>query len=72
MNQSKYVKNFSKHEMLKNQQAKLNYLGFFLKKDKIACKESPFKSIIADIRNKLSKNGNKMIKKDLYYVEKMK
>ena len=35
---------------------------------RITYKESPFKSIIADIRNKLSKNGNKMIKKDLYYV----
>ena len=40
--------------------------------DKITHKESPLKSIIADIRNKLSKNGNKMIKKGLYYVEKMK
>ena len=40
--------------------------------DKITYKESPFKSIIADIRNKLSKNGNKMIKKGFYYVEKMK
>ena len=35
-------------------------------------KESPFKSIIADIRNKLSKNGGKLIKKGLYYVEEMK
>ena len=35
-------------------------------------KESLFKSIIADIRNKLSKNGNKIIRKGLYYVEKMK
>ena len=40
--------------------------------DKITYKESPLKSIIADIRNKLSKNGNKMIKKGLYYVEKIK
>ena len=40
--------------------------------DRITYKESPFKSIIADIRNKLSKNGNRMIKKGLYYVEKMK
>ena len=38
----------------------------------ITCKESPFKSIIVDIRNKLSKNGNKLIKKGLYYVEKVK
>ena len=56
--------------MLKNQQAKLNYLGFFIKKDKITYKESPFKSIIQDVRNKLSKNGDKLIKKGLYYAEK--
>ena len=37
--------------------------------DKITYKESPFKSIIADIRNKLLKNGDKLIKKGLYYVE---
>ena len=55
--------------MLKNQQVKLSYLGFFLKKDKITYKESPFKSIIADIRNRLSRSGDKMIKKALYYVE---
>ena len=35
-------------------------------------KKSPFKSIIVDIRNKLSKNGDKLIKKGLYYVEEMK
>ena len=35
-------------------------------------KESPLKSIIVDIRNKLSKNGDKSIKKGLYYVEEMK
>ena len=58
--------------MLKNQQVKLNYLGFKKKEDKITYKESPFKSIIADIENKLSKNGNKLIKKALYYVEEMK
>ena len=40
--------------------------------DKITYKESPFKSIIADIRNKLSKNEDKMIKKCLYYAEEMK
>ena len=39
--------------------------------DKITYKQSPFKSIIVDIRNKLSKNGDKLIKKGLYYVEKM-
>ena len=40
--------------------------------NKITYKEYPFKSIIVDIRNKLSKNGNKLIKKGLYYVEKLK
>ena len=35
-------------------------------------KESPFKSIIVDIRNKLSKNGNKLIKKGLCYAQKIK
>ena len=40
--------------------------------DKITYKEFPFKSIIAHIRNKLSKSGDKMIKKALYYVEEMK
>ena len=40
--------------------------------DKITYKESPFKSIIQDIRNKLSKNGDKLIKKGFYYVEEMK
>ena len=40
--------------------------------DKITYKESPFKSIIVDIRNKLSNNGDKLIKIGLYYVEEMK
>ena len=35
-------------------------------------KESPSKSIIVDIKNKLSENGHKLIKKGLYYVEEMK
>ena len=39
--------------------------------DKITYKESPFKSINQDIKDKLSKSGNKLIKKDLYYVEKL-
>ena len=42
------------------------------KEDKITNKEFPFKLIIQDIRNKLSKNGDKLIKKGLYYVEEMK
>ena len=39
--------------------------------DKITYKESPLKSIIVGIRNKLSKNGNKLIKKGLYYIEQL-
>ena len=35
-------------------------------------KQSPFESIIVDIRNKLSKNGDKLIKKGLYYAEEIK
>ena len=40
--------------------------------DKTTYKESPFKSIIQDIKDKLSKSGNKLIKKGPYYVEEMK
>ena len=40
--------------------------------DRITHKEYPFKSIIVDTRNKLSKNGDKLIKKGPYYVEEMK
>ena len=42
------------------------------KKDKITYKESPFRPVIQDIKDKLSKSGDKLIKKGLYYVEKMK
>ena len=34
--------------------------------------ESPFKSIITDIRSNLSKRGHKLIKKGLKYAEEMK
>ena len=37
--------------------------------DKITYKESLVKSIIVDIRNTLSKNGDKLIKQRLYYVK---
>ena len=43
-----------------------------LKKGKITYKESPFRPIIQDIKDKLSKSGDKLIKKGLHYVEKMK
>ena len=84
MNQSKYVKNLSKNEVrlitkmrginVEKATSKIALFRFFFffKKDEITYKESPFKSIIADIRNKLSKNGDKLIKKGLYYVKEMK
>ena len=40
--------------------------------DKIKHKEFLFKSIIQDIKDKLSKSGDKLIKKALYCVEEMK
>ena len=40
--------------------------------DKITYKEFTFKSINVDIRNKLLKNGDKLIKKSFYFVEEMK
>ena len=39
--------------------------------DKITYKESTFTSIIVDNRNKLLKNGDKLIKKGFYFVEEM-
>ena len=82
MNQSNHTKSLSKHEMrliakvrginIKKSSSKIELYRIFFKKDKIIYKESPFKSIIADIRNKLSKNGDKLIKEGLYYVEEMK
>ena len=82
MNQSKCVKNLSKHEMrliakmeginVKKSTTKIELFRIFLRKDKITYKESPFKSLIQDIRNKYSKNGTKLLKKGIYYVEEMK
>ena len=40
--------------------------------DKIIYKEFTFKLINVDIRNKLLKNGDKLIKKGFYFVEEMK
>ena len=40
--------------------------------DKIIYKEFTFKSMNVDIRNKLLKNGDKLIKKGFYFVEEMK
>ena len=79
MNQLKHVKNFSKHEMrliakmrginVKKSTSKIE-LFRILTKDKITYKESLFKSIIVDSRNKLSKHADKLIEKGLYYAEK--
>ena len=83
MNRSKYVKNVSKHEMrliakmraikVKKSTSKTELFNFFFKKtDKITYNESPFKSIIADIRSNLTKKGYKLIKNGLKYAEEMK
>ena len=82
MNQLKYVKNLSKHEMrliarmrginVNKSTSNIELFRILKKEGKITYKESPFKLIIQDIRSKLSKNGNKLIKKGLYYVEEMK
>ena len=81
MNLSKYLKNLSKHEMRlvakmrgindKKSTSKIELFRILKKEGKITHKESPFKSIIQDIKIKLSKSGDKLIKKALYYVEEM-
>ena len=80
MNQSKYVKNLSKHEMrliakmrgINVKKSTTTKKDKKKKKDKITYKESPFRPVIQDIKDKLSKSGDKLIKKGLCYVEKMK
>ena len=57
---------------VKKSTSKIELFRILKKEDKITYKESPFKSIIQDIKDKLSKSGDKMIKKDLYYVEEIK
>ena len=61
MNQSKHVKNLSKYAMkliakmrgikVKTSTSKVELLRILKKGDKTTYNESPFKSIIADIRN---------------------
>ena len=80
MNQSKYVKKLSKHEMrlianmrgiyVKKATSKIELFRILKREDKITYKESPFKSIIADIRKKLSKNGQKLKKKVFITLKK--
>ena len=82
MNQSKYVKNLSKYEMrliakmsdirAKKSTNKIELFRILKKADKITYNESPFKSIIGDIRNNHSKRGHKLIKYGLKYFKEMK
>ena len=75
-------KNISKYEMrliakirginVKESASKIELFRIFKKEDKITYKEFSFKSIVADIRNRLSKNGDKLIKQALCYVKEMK
>ena len=55
----------------KNSTSKIGLFRILKKEDKITNKESPFKSIIQNIRSKLPKTRNKLIKKGLYYVEEI-
>ena len=57
---------------VKKSTSKIELFRILKKQYKITYKKTLFKSIIADTRNKLSKNGDKLIKKRLYYVEDMK
>ena len=61
MNQSKYVKNLSKHETrlnakrrginVKKATSKIELFRILKKEDKITYKKSPFKSIIQDVKD---------------------
>ena len=74
--------NQSKHEMrliakmrgikVKKSISKIELFRILNKKNKVTYNESPFKSIIADIRSKLSKKGYKLIKNDVKYAEEIK
>ena len=82
MNQSKYVKNLSKYEMrliakirgikVKKSISKTELFKILKRKDEIIYNESPFKSIITDIRSNLLKGGLKLVKNGLKYAEEMK
>ena len=74
------MKKLSKHEMrlianmrgiyVKKATSKIELFRILKREDKITYKESPFKSIIADIRKKLSKNGQKLKKKVFITLKK--
>ena len=82
MNQSKFVKNLSEYEMrliakmrginVNKSTSKTELFRILKKENKITYKESPFNSIIQDIRDNLLKNGNKMIKNVFIMLKKMK
>ena len=78
MNQSKYVKNLSKHEMrliakmrgINVKKSTTTKIDKRKKKDKITYKESPFRPVIQDVKDKLSKSGDKLIKKRVFIMLK--
>ena len=75
MNQSKHGMRLiakMKRIKVKKSTSKTELFRIFKKKDKITYNESPFKSIIADIRSELSKKGYKLIKNGFKYAEEMK
>ena len=81
MNKPNYVKKLSKHEMkmiakmrgikVKKSMGKTDLFKILKILDKIGHNESPFKSIITDIRNNLPKRGLKLIKNGIKYAEEM-
>ena len=78
MNQSKYVKNLSKHQMrliakmrgINDKKSTTTKIDKRKKKDKITYKESPFRPVIQDVKDKLSKSGDKLIKKRVFIMLK--
>ena len=50
----------------------IKYIRYLFNEDNDEDEQSPFKSIIQDIKDKFSKSGDKLIKNGLYYVEEMK
>ena len=76
------MKNLSKYETrliakmrgrnVKKSTSKIELFRILKKEYKITYKESPFKPTIQDIKDKLSKNGDKLIKKGRHYVGEMK
>ena len=71
MNQLKYVEKLSKHEMrlvakmrginVKKSTSKIELFRILKKEDKITYNKSPVKSITQDFKDKLSKNGDRLI-----------